>query len=599
MHTERPPAPASTTPSSPRPPRNYGRPATASRPGPGLRALAPCLPAAVVLALAVPSCTPSYYNRSADRETSGIISRKGPGVPNMDSDFSIEEPESASLAELRKRAKTPDFLGDVVAALEEDATIITLAEALEIAVTHSREYRQRKEDLYLQALDLTLIRYEFDVIPRAGAGLTYSENSDSVSPGTPENIESGINSILRDSTVARTATVGFDWLLKTGARISSDLTLDFVRFVNGDLRTINNSSLVASVSQPLLRGVGVLVTTEPLTQAERDLLYSIRDFARFRKEFTVRIATDYYDILRKRDSVNNNWLGYQGFKQSIVREEELAKEDRSTLTELGQLQQAALISELAWINDLRSYRDALDKFKLDLGIPVESRVVLSDSELNKLEIIDPSLAREEAAEVAARTRLDLENSRERNEDSIRRIKVFAQDLLPGLTFGADINLNAPTGFNRTSLDLELNRWSAGLNFDLDPDKKAERNAYRSALIALQRTTRQLELDSDQVRLEIYNAWRNLEQARRQFDISEVGVQVAETRLEEQQLLMELGRGTARDLVDAQDDLVNSQNDRTDALVSHTTARLNFWRDMGILFTNKDGSWVRNLKDEGR
>ena len=65
----------------------------------------------------------------------------------------------------------------------------------------------------------------------------------------------------------------------------------------------------------------------------------------------------------------------------------------------------------------------------------------------------------------------------------------------------------------------------------------------------------------------------------------------------QQLLMELGRGTARDLVDAQNDLVDSQNDLTGALVSHTISRLNFWRDMGILFINKDGSWIRTLKNE--
>ena len=45
-----------------------------------------------------------------------------------------------------------------------------------------------------------------------------------------------------------------------------------------------------------------------------------------------------------------------------------------------------------------------------------------------------------------------------------------------------------------------------------------------------------------------------------------------------------------DLVDAQNDLINSQNERTSALVSHTIARLGFWRDMGILFIKQNGQW---------
>jgi hypothetical protein len=44
------------------------------------------------------------------------------------------------------------------------------------------------------------------------------------------------------------------------------------------------------VIQPLLQGGGKAVTLEPLTQAERNLLYQVRSYARFRKEFFVSIA---------------------------------------------------------------------------------------------------------------------------------------------------------------------------------------------------------------------------------------------------------------------------------------------------------------------
>ncbi len=41
--------------------------------------------------------------------------------------------------------------------------------------------------------------------------------------------------------------------------------------------------------QPFLRGGGRAVTLEPLTQAERNLVYQVRSFAKFRQEFLVAI----------------------------------------------------------------------------------------------------------------------------------------------------------------------------------------------------------------------------------------------------------------------------------------------------------------------
>src|SRR5207302_4158160 len=45
-----------------------------------------------------------------------------------------------------------------------------------------------------------------------------------------------------------------------------------------------------SLLQPLLQGGGKAFWLEPLTQAERNLLYSIRAFARFREQFYATIV---------------------------------------------------------------------------------------------------------------------------------------------------------------------------------------------------------------------------------------------------------------------------------------------------------------------
>jgi outer membrane protein TolC len=147
-----------------------------------------------------------------------------------------------------------------------------------------------------------------------------------------------------------------------------------------------------------------------------------------------------------------------------------------------------------------------------------------------------------------------------------------------------------TGEGFPEIDWDQYRWSAGLDLDLPIDRKAERNSYRAALINQDRSARALELAIDNIKLQIREDWRILDQARRTFDISEIGVAIADRRVLEQTIRLENGQGLAKDLVDAQSAQLTSQNARTAALIGHTLARLRFYRDMGIITINEDGTW---------
>ena len=59
------------------------------------------------------------------------------------------------------------------------------------------------------------------------------------------------------------------------------------------------------------------------------------------------------------------------------------------------------------------------------------------------------------------------------------------------------------------------------------------------------------------------------------------------------LLLKSGRAKTRDLLDAQDSLLQAQNNLTSALVGHTIAKLSFYRDVGILQVKPDGMWTQS------
>jgi len=71
--------------------------------------------------------------------------------------------------------------------------------------------------------------------------------------------------------------------------------------------------------------------------------------------------------------------------------------------------------------------------------------------------------------------------------------------------------------------------------------------------------------------------------------------LAEKRVESNEMLLDAGRLTVRLLLDSQNALVRAQNDYTSALVSHTIAKLNFFRDTGVLQVRPDGMWEQEVQ----
>lgn len=398
---------------------------------------------------------------------------------------------------------------------------------------------------------------------------------------------------MSERSVAGGTQVGVDWLMKGGGRIALGLTTNLLQFVSGDMESLSSSVLSGSVTQPLLRGAGSKVAAERLTQAERDVLYALRDFSRFRKQFAVQVCASYYGVLQDLDAVRNNYNSYQNFVRNAERERDFAEVGRSTLASVGRQEAAVLSAENRWINSVRGYRESLDEFKILLGLSTNAPIVLDSDELIELReagLKHPSIPMEDAVEVAFNARLDLYTVRDQYDDATRAVDVAQNALLPDVDLVADASVRSAGEDNAQRLDFRRTNWNAGVDVDLPFDRKAERNAYRRALIALERSRRDRTLAEDAIALEVRRAWRNLESARRNYLIAEKSVELNLRRVEEQELLADLGRGSALDQVDAQNNLTESQNGLTSSLIGHTLARLQFWLDMGILYIKEDGQW---------
>ncbi|SKA92698.1 Outer membrane protein TolC [Prosthecobacter debontii] len=547
------------------------------------------LHAAVSLSLCVLSgCSQGFYKKWADREVFGIIGKKSQAVAGAEDDtlLDITPPQPVKLEVLIKSSETADFLGKR-AFIEKNARVISLADALDFAVHRNRGYLARKETVYLSALDLTLTRQQFGPIVDGGGGVFYTENQ----------VKTGVNNLVRTSTLATDGALTFDYLMKTGARVAMDLTTDFTRFFTGGVRGLSDSRAAVSISQPLLRGAGVLAASEPLRQDERDVLYVIRDFTQYRKDFTVNVATQYFRVLQAREAARNRFVAYKQSLASIERESALAEADLRTQSSLKQIQQSQITYERNWINAVRNYEEQLDDLKIVLGLPVDQRLILAKDELSKLHVVDPQGSLDQAMDTALITRLDLYNERDRVQDNVRRVKIAHQNTLPTVNALAGYQMGTPANNPGLELNPKQRRFSAGLDVDLNLNTKPERNSLRSAQISEQRAERELELAEEQLRSTIRSDWRGLQVARQQYELAQRGLELASKRLEIEEALMEEGRGTARDIVESQDRLITARDLVVSTLIDHVIARLQLWSDMGVLYIEKDGSWVDVLNKE--
>jgi outer membrane protein TolC len=497
-----------------------------------------------------------------------------------------------------------------------DQTVrFSLFEALQIAARNSRDYQDQKENVYIAALALDL---EEDAFRNTWAGLVEGlfsvDHSDGVRTGLRET--GGLDVTRR---------------LKSGATLSTGIALDLVQLLTQSHAETTGIAMDASVSIPLLRGSGRFVVTEPLTQAQRNAVYAIYTFERFKRTFVVRVASDYFNVLQQLDQLRNAEENYRQLIISTRLARRRADAGRLSPIQVDQARQDELRSRNRWINAQRSYESRLDAFKLQLGLPVDARVDLDESELQRLaqsreqlfgameaQAVDqgpvppadapvvletPSredggpyeLPEERAIRLALDHRLDLRTAMGRVYDAQRDVAISADDLRPDLTLLGRGSMGSRRSIGSAESDsaqLRPERGSYSVLMSLDPalERTRERNSYRFSLIDFEQQVRDLQQQEDTVKQQVRDGLRNLLESRESVRIQREAVRLAERRVDSTNLFLEAGTAQIRDVLEAQEALISARNALTAAIVQYRIGELAMQRDLGVLEVDEQGLW---------
>ena len=515
--------------------------------------------------IALSACrSAAEYHTAADDEVYGILEQRHAELQLSPGGFTIAPPADS----LRQRI----LAGDWPVSADDPAAEMVLTEVLEAAAENSRTYQTRRENLYLAALDLTLERFlfrnqYFGTLSADGAG-----------------DGNGVTSKNGD------ASAGFTRLLGTGATILSNIGISLFNDLStgGGWETVSNIGM--AFTQPLLRGSGARIVKEPLTQAERDVVYEVRSFERFRRTFAFDVSSGVYRIIQQIETTENRRVNFVSLTTLRLRNEAMGRAGRMNAIDVDQARRDQLDAEQALVLAQQSLDEQLDALKLLMGLPIEAALTVDPDELARIdldELVPKNTSEQHAIEIALANRLDHLTVIDQVNDAERKLYIAKDALRAGASVSANFSAQSDRGnvlkFSKPGIG-----WGLGATVDLPFNRFAERNAYRTAEITLRRAERALEDSRDRIVAEVRDDLRTLDVAGESFKIQIDSVAVAERAKESTLMNLDAGRASTRDVLEAERSLVNARNALVAARTAYVLAALGLFLDLEVLRVDETG-----------
>lgn len=259
---------------------------------------------------------------------------------------------------------------------QDDKGVVKLnrERSMELSLLHSREYQTAVENVYLAALPVSLQRFAFDTQWAGGMDLLARRQGNNF------------------DTFSKRSSLGLRRQFASGGELLADFSNTMVwEFGGGNIQA--GSVLSFQFLQPLMRGAFREIQLEPLTQAERNLLYTVRDFARFRQTFYINTVgnSGYLGLLEVAQAIRNQAANLDSLRRNLEEHEALAAAGLVSQFQVDQVYQDYEQGRLSLLTAQATYNTQLDAFKLQMGLPPTLEAQLDDTDLQQFQLNNPEL----------------------------------------------------------------------------------------------------------------------------------------------------------------------------------------------------------------
>jgi len=522
-------------------------------------------------------CKSSQYAEWADREAYGAIF----------------EGQAVALGQARQFdiAYRPVDCNSYLKEAEDEkggnVQVLTVEDALKVAFKNSRSFQTRKEALYSSALFLTNVSRGWDGLLPSGSVDAVGEitrTSRGGPKGGPDNTNRYISA---DGSYSLTKRLVAGGMLTLGA------SMDYVTNFLGLSDTMAGSLVQATFTQPLLRGAWRGLAFEDQHRLERDFLIEVYEFDRFRQTFAVEIMQQYYQVLTLKDFLENSRTNVKRLNTAYLTTKAMVKGGQLRRTQEDQAEQDLLSARISFEQTQLAYSQALDNFKIALGLPISKELKLDyPGALQRLNQKGPQplpFDESSAIETSFVTDTTLLKARASARDAEKDVEIAADNFNPQLDLELVASAPGTEKAQPGRIQTHHHTRSAKLMFNYNLDQTDNRDAYRNALILRDQAKRRLAEVEDTTKLSVLNSFRSLKQSKESYLLQAKSVEIARRRTTLVGIERKQGQASTRDVLEAEDALNSSLNGLTSSLVDYTITRLQFLANLGMLSADADGA----------
>lgn len=449
---------------------------------------------------------------------------------------------------------------------------IDIREALRLAVRNNLDFLKAGENLDVKMLALQVLRHGW--APTLGpltASATYADTD-----------------LPNDGTGKESASLGLSQKLITGGSVAANYAHNGSQFALDP--SAYNGALTVSLTQPLLKGGGVRSAVEELISAERNYVYDLRLHG-FRK-LALLIATveTYFGLLQQEQNIRNAERNLERVRSQARQADIREKFGRVTRTDVFRSQLEVTRAEGALAQARETLNLARDAFKLDLGLPPDLGLEL---EPETIQYVPLELTVEEAVQLAFANNPEWRNTPLRLEDARRALELASNATLPQVDLTAAHTWNTTTEQELFSdYDQESRNWTVGVTVSVPIDARKQRREYQTAVIAYRQAERDYFRAHDRLIAAVQAQMIQIRQAELAMKFQQRAIGDAEKAARLAEFDYQRGQGTNRDVLDAQDRLLEAQNAYEAALVAARINQLRLLQFIGRLEADEDGNWLR-------
>lgn len=406
--------------------------------------------------------------------------------------------------------------------------------------------------------------------------------------GTGTSVPSAVNGGVPGSDAGMdkngNASIGISQMMPTGGTVTaftqSGLSVSGIPTPGFSSRYWQSTAGV-TVTQPLLKNAGKMMTEINITLAKSALKDSLEHFRSVAADTVYSIISSYNRLYALRRTLDSKKQSLETAQKLLTDTQTKVKAGSSPKMEITNAEYGVVQRRKDLVDAERNVRDQEANLRYLIGMHDRGEVIPIDPPSRE----EPQETDAQAVQKALELRSDLIQLRSQLKSSELMERAARNQTLPDLavTAGGGVTGGGNTpGMNVRQMGNGNIWWSAGMQLTVPIGNTAAINEYKKSRIKCEQVRTQIDALAWKIENDIQSDLRALISARLQMQAANKSREYGEQRLEEYRKNNKGGSASTQDVLNAETDLSTARTGEIEASETYADAVAKLWHDTGEL-----------------